>query len=307
MLNAVGADPTACGYRPEQIDNCLGVLAEKGIHQESDGVEHLAYLLKEKGLLDRPAIGSRRAKERSHVLKMRFDPRLSPVETIPADLRRTLHPMILEHAEGAVRRNGRLWIEYDPLDEAELAKPYPFEASEGASIPALPSEDEGPNDSRFILGELTWPEAQDRFQRVDVALLPVGAVEQHGPHLPLDTDAFDAEYLAREVARACTNPKPLVLPLIAYGVSYHHADFSGTISISNETLAKLVYEVGMSAARNGVTKLVIVNGHGGNAPALHFAAQLINRDAHVFTCVDTGNQRRGRQCDGGDSERHPRR
>jgi creatinine amidohydrolase/Fe(II)-dependent formamide hydrolase-like protein len=53
-------------------------------------------------------------------------------------------------------------------------------------------------------------------------------------------------------------------------------------------MAKLVYEVGMSVARQGITKLVIVNGHGGNGPALHFAAQLINRDAHIFTCVDTG-------------------
>ena len=50
----------------------------------------------------------------------------------------------------------------------------------------------------------------------------------------------------------------------------------------------MVYEIGMSVARHGITKLVIVNGHGGNGPALHFAAQMINRDAHIFTCVDTG-------------------
>jgi creatinine amidohydrolase/Fe(II)-dependent formamide hydrolase-like protein len=123
---------------------------------------------------------------------------------------------------------------------------------------------------------------------VDIALLPVGAIEQHGPHLPLDTDAFDADYLARKVAEACSHPKPLVFPLISYGVSYHHDDFSGTISLSNETLSKLVYEIGMSAAKNGITKLLIINGHGGNAPALKFAAQMINRDAHIFTSVDTG-------------------
>jgi creatinine amidohydrolase/Fe(II)-dependent formamide hydrolase-like protein len=119
-------------------------------------------------------------------------------------------------------------------------------------------------------------------------LLPVGAIEQHGPHLPLDTDAFDAEYLARSVAEGCRDPKPILLPLIPYGVSYHHDDFSGTISISNETLSQLVHEIGMSAARNGITKLIIINGHGGNAATLSFAAQMINRDAHIFTCVDTG-------------------
>jgi len=139
-----------------------------------------------------------------------------------------------------------------------------------------------------ILGELTWPEAQARFKEVDIALLPVGSIEQHGPHLPLDTDAFDANYLAREVAAACSDPKPLVLPLVSYGVSYHHSGFSGTIKISPNTLTQLVYEIGMSAARNGITKLVIINGHGGNIPALQYAAQMINRDAHIFTCVETG-------------------
>ena len=76
--------------------------------------------------------------------------------------------------------------------------------------------------------------------------------------------------------------------MIPYGVSYHHADFSGTLTVSPKTLSQLVYEVGMSAARNGITKLVIINGHGGNIPALQFAAQMINRDAHIFTCVETG-------------------
>jgi len=50
----------------------------------------------------------------------------------------------------------------------------------------------------------------------------------------------------------------------------------------------MVYEVGMSAAQNGISKLVIINGHGGNMPTLKYAAQMINRDAHIFTCVDTG-------------------
>jgi creatinine amidohydrolase/Fe(II)-dependent formamide hydrolase-like protein len=138
------------------------------------------------------------------------------------------------------------------------------------------------------LGHLTWPEAEERFKVVDIALLPVGATEQHGRHLPLDTDAHDAEYLAREVAKACKTPRPIVLPLIPYGVSYHHEDFRGTLSVSPSTLASVVHDVGMGAARNGIKKLVVINGHGGNGPALHFAAQMINRDARIFTCVDSG-------------------
>jgi len=140
----------------------------------------------------------------------------------------------------------------------------------------------------YLMGELTWPEARERLSEVGVILLPVGSFEQHGFHLPLDTDSFDAEHLAQKVAAACSNPKPLVLPLIPYGVSYHHEDFAGTVSLSNETLSKVVYEIGMGVARNGITKIVIINGHGGNVPALKFAAQMINRDAHIFVCVDTG-------------------
>ncbi|HTE06453.1 MAG TPA: creatininase family protein, partial [Planctomycetota bacterium] len=132
------------------------------------------------------------------------------------------------------------------------------------------------------------PEAARRFREVDIALLPVGSIEQHGPHLPLDVDAFDAEYLAQAVGAACRAPAPLVLPLIPYGVAYHHDDFAGTISIGPDTLARMVYEVGMSVAKHGITKLVIINGHGGNRSCLRFAAQQINRDARIFTCVETG-------------------
>jgi creatinine amidohydrolase/Fe(II)-dependent formamide hydrolase-like protein len=116
----------------------------------------------------------------------------------------------------------------------------------------------------------------------------VGSIEQHGPHLPLDTDAWDAERLCNDVAEACSRPRPIVLPLISYGVSYHHDDFAGTISISPDTLSRMVHEIGIAAARNGIRKLLIINGHGGNAAALHFAAQMINRDTGIFTAVDTG-------------------
>jgi creatinine amidohydrolase/Fe(II)-dependent formamide hydrolase-like protein len=90
------------------------------------------------------------------------------------------------------------------------------------------------------------------------------------------------------VADGCSSPRPLVLPLLPYGVSYHHDDFAGTLSVSPETLGRMVHEIGMNAARWGITKLVIINGHGGNSAALHLAAQMINRDAHIFTCIDTG-------------------
>jgi creatinine amidohydrolase/Fe(II)-dependent formamide hydrolase-like protein len=191
----------------------------------------------------------------------------------------------MEYAAGAVEPKGSGWQPTDPFSHRDLNRPYSFDTEPDAAEEAV-ADDAPP--ATFFWGELCWPDAMERLDIVDTALLPVGAIEQHGPHLPVDTDAYDAEYLARKVADGCSNPKPLVLPLIAYGVSYHHEAFKGTISINNDTLANLVYDVGISVAKNGIKKLVIINGHGGNAPSLNFAAQRINQDARIFVCVDTG-------------------
>ena len=66
----------------------------------------------------------------------------------------------------------------------------------------------------YMWETLKWPEIAERLKVVDTAILPCGAIEQHGPHLPLDLDCFDAVYLAKEVAKACKDPKPFVLPPI---------------------------------------------------------------------------------------------
>lgn len=140
----------------------------------------------------------------------------------------------------------------------------------------------------YMWATLSWPEIQERLKLVDTAILPCGAIEQHGPHLPLDVDHFDAEYLAKKVAENCHDPKPFVLPSIPYGVSYHHKDFKGTLAVTNNALSALIYDIGMGLAHNGIKKIIILNGHGDNAPTLSYAAQMINRDAHIFVCVETG-------------------
>ncbi|GJM44376.1 MAG: hypothetical protein DHS20C21_12180 [Gemmatimonadota bacterium] len=296
MLRAFGADAGRCGYTPEQIEHCLKELPKRKVKQEAAGVSHLLAILAAQGAI--PEVAG--AREHPEIRKVRIDAERSPLDGVPLDIRGPLLEIFLEHSDGAVRREGRRWADVDLRSDPEMHRPYAFDhrarngepptagAHKGAKgmrdRPILPSDEK-----RFhVLGDLTWPEARDRLKAVDLALLPVGATEQHGPHSPIDTDSFDAQYLSEQVAQACTDPKPLVLPLIPYGVSYHHEDFPGTISVTNETLARFVYEVGMEAARNGINKLVIVNGHGGNAPTLQFACQMINRDAHIFTCVDTG-------------------
>jgi len=283
MLVAFGADPTACGYHEDQLPQALRAMAAKGIHQESAGVEHLLALLLERGALAAGTPGLDRARRRPEVMKLRFHPERSPVDATPADLREALYRIYLQHADGAVLRQGRAWREIDALGDDWLLPPYRYEGNGQSAHPERRAKPE-----TYRLAEMTSPEAAQRFQESDLALLPVGSLEQHGPHLTVDTDAYHVRYQCHEVAAACPPPRPIVLPTIPYGVSYHHEGFPGTVSISPETLAAITYEVGMAAARQGITKLVIVNGHGGNDPALHFAAQRINRDARIFTCVETG-------------------
>ena len=287
MLSAIGADATRCGYSPQQIDHCLKELAVKALHQEDAGAEHLIHLLDQRRLVPTDVPNRRPAKVHAEIQQLRFDRERSPTNAIPVDLRRRLWPIFLEYAQGAVQRRGRRWTALPIPEERLLADAYPFEM-DTAVPPAASGVVSQPPVADYQWALMSWPQIEKRLQVVDIALLPVGSIEQHGPHLPLDTDAFDADHLANRVAEACSAPRPLVLPPIAYGVSYHHDDFKGTLSVSNQTLSGLVYDVGMSCAANGIKKLVIINGHGGNAPALNYAAQMINRDAGIFVCVDTG-------------------
>jgi creatinine amidohydrolase/Fe(II)-dependent formamide hydrolase-like protein len=281
MLTALGADPERCGYTADQITAALDALVSGNVKQESAGAEQMILMLNARGLW---AGGDPLPDPHPEVLKVRIEKERAPLNTVPTDLREPLLRLFLEHADGAVRRHGRVWLPADPFGEDGFRSPTPFETR--AAAPGTAPAAAGP--PPWLLAELTWPEAERRFRETDVALLPVGAIEQHGPHLPLDTDAWDADWLACQVAASCSDPKPLVLPLIPYGVSYHHEDFAGTLSVRNETMAQIIHDIGMGAARCGITKLVIINGHGGNGPALSFAAQMINRDAHIFTCVESG-------------------
>ena len=287
MLTAINVDPKVCGYTDLQIAEGLKSLANISLHQEAAGAEHLNYLLNEKKLILFSEEQTKKLRSHPEIMQIRIDNERSPLNFIPQDLRKPLFNIFNQHANGSVKRVSRNWTEINIFKETNFIKPYPFEmANVKSSKNALKSRTK--LSGKYLWSELTWPEAEQRLSNMDVAILPTGAIEQHGPHLPLDIDAFDAEYLARKVAEACSDPKPLVLPLIPYGVSYHHDDFKGTISVTNETLAKLVYDIGLNIARQGIKKLLIINGHGDNSPTLNYAAQMINRDANIFVAVDTG-------------------
>ena len=120
--------------------------------------------------------------------------------------------------------------------------------------------------------EMTWEDFADASPSW-VAVLPVAAIEQHGPHLPLGTDAFIVEaYLARVRKLLPDALNVTFLPPQAIGTSHEHRAFAGTLTLTPETLVRGLTEIAESVRRAGVRKLVFANGHGGNVAALDLVA-----------------------------------
>jgi creatinine amidohydrolase len=114
--------------------------------------------------------------------------------------------------------------------------------------------------------DLTMPELEARLKETPTVLLPVGSLEEHGPHLPLGTDAFHALEVARRVAQL----KPLVVaPPLFYGLCRSTREHPGTVSLSFDTLRALLKEVGREFYRHGCRALVFLSGHAGGT---HMAA-----------------------------------
>lgn len=131
------------------------------------------------------------------------------------------------------------------------------------------------------LADARWPEVAAAGRAVLV--VPVGSLEQHGPHLPLDTDAFLAGAIAARLHRA--RPGAGLAPTLPVGASGEHADFPGTLSIGTEALCRVVVELVRHASRDWGSVLV-VNGHGGNALALQQAARTCRHDGRRLTVAD---------------------
>ena len=131
------------------------------------------------------------------------------------------------------------------------------------------------------LGDLAWPDAEGAASGAVLAI-PVGATEQHGPHLPLSTDTDIAVALCDRLAVA--RPDVLVAPAVGFGSSGEHAGFPGTLSIGHGALELLLVELGRSATLT-FSRLVLVSAHGGNAaPAARAAAELAGESRRVLLC-----------------------
>ena len=134
---------------------------------------------------------------------------------------------------------------------------------------------------------MDWPDLAGADRERWIAVLPLAATEQHGPHLPLETDVMIAQaYLAR-VRELLADTMPVTfMPLQPVGISSEHTDFPGTLTLSPETALRSWMALGESVARAGLRRLVMVTSHGGNSAAMSLVAQEL-RTHHRMLVVTT--------------------
>ncbi len=125
-----------------------------------------------------------------------------------------------------------------------------------------------------FLAELSRVEAQEAAPQA-LLIFPVGAVEQHGPHLPVGTDTLIVGQVAQAAAQLAAESIPVVLaPVMPFGSSHHHLPFGGTMSLGTETYYRAIYELAESLVAGGFRRIFILNSHGGNNELI----QLVVRD-----------------------------
>jgi creatinine amidohydrolase len=141
--------------------------------------------------------------------------------------------------------------------------------------------------------DIDWTKTDAATAARWIAVMPLGATEQHGPHLPLETDVMIGEaYLAR-VRELLPRTSPVTfLPIQRIGISTEHIDFKGTLTLSTEAAVKEWMALGESVARAGIRKLVMVTSHGGNSAAMMLVAQDL-RAYHGLLAVTTSWSRFG--------------
>ena len=128
-----------------------------------------------------------------------------------------------------------------------------------------------------ILARLTWRDAEAALARARLALVPVGSLEQHGPHLTLDTDLAVAEAFAQRLDVELGDDA-LLCPPLPYGLSEHHLAFPGTITLRPDTFIGVLLDLVESLAHWDLRRVLVVNGHGGNIDALRLVSGQARRD-----------------------------
>ena len=127
----------------------------------------------------------------------------------------------------------------------------------------------------FALSDLRWPQVQEAIEKGSVVVVPVASTEQHGRHLPLETDTRLCTSVAERACRtALSEGTPVLMaPTVWLGYSPHHMDFPGTMTLDSATFSAVVVAIARSLWQHGFRKIFFLNGHGGNANLLRAALQ----------------------------------
>jgi creatinine amidohydrolase len=170
-------------------------------------------------------------------------------------------------------------------------------AGRAANYPAISSKETLPSMNPTVpprdWTDISWPELSAAGAERWIAVLPLAATEQHGPHLPLGTDVMIAEAYLKRVRELLPASLPAIfLPVQPVGISTEHIDYPGTLTLATEDALRDWMALGISVARAGIKKLVMVTSHGGNSAAMTLVAQDL-RAKHGLLAVTTGWSRFG--------------
>jgi creatinine amidohydrolase len=132
------------------------------------------------------------------------------------------------------------------------------------------------------LPHMTWPEVQDLLTRTDMVIIPIAAIEQHGPHAPIGTDFLAANERAKLIAQ---KTDVLVAPILLPGISPYHMDFPGTISLSEETVARVYFEAAQSLIHHGFRRFMFLVGHAGDQYVAPYIADRINQETPATALI----------------------
>lgn len=129
----------------------------------------------------------------------------------------------------------------------------------------------------LYLHDLSWPELKEMLPGIEVAIIPVGSTEQHGPNGAFDFDTSGSREFAKRLGERLY-PKALVAPVVMFGMSNHHIHFPGTITLRASTFIDTLMDIVWSLSQHGIKRFFFANGHGGNTPALTIVVNRVKQE-----------------------------
>lgn len=132
----------------------------------------------------------------------------------------------------------------------------------------------------YILDEMIHPEVEAILPKVEIAVVPVGSCEQHGPNTTYNTDTARAYSFSKMLGERY-GEKLLICPPVTYGISIHHMAFAGTVTLRPETYIQVLKDIAVALHKHGIKRILFINGHGGNKGCLDVAINSLRYDYQI--------------------------